>query len=100
VANFDDVAMESTPVEMDTSPWNNTGQNSRGRGENWANFSNKVPNTQNSDQENWADFSNIAELGRFVHYSCQIPAHHRAGHIVYLVLICKTFKCFQLKQTP
>ncbi|XP_021342156.1 serine/threonine-protein phosphatase 6 regulatory subunit 3-like isoform X2 [Mizuhopecten yessoensis] len=63
-ANFDE---ESTPIAMDTSPWNTATQQpqqqeqpNQTEGENWAEFTNKIPVSQNED--NWADFSNIDDL--------------------------------------
>ncbi|XP_060085794.1 serine/threonine-protein phosphatase 6 regulatory subunit 3-like isoform X2 [Ylistrum balloti] len=61
-ANFDD---QSTPVAMDTSPWTTSQQQHQEQpnqtdGENWAQFTNKIPVSQNED--NWADFSNINDL--------------------------------------
>lgn len=52
---------------MDTSPWNTATQQQETRpnqtdGENWAEFTNKIPAGEN--EENWADFSNINELRR------------------------------------
>ncbi|XP_069124806.1 serine/threonine-protein phosphatase 6 regulatory subunit 3-like isoform X3 [Argopecten irradians] len=62
-ATFDE---ESTPVAMDTSPWNNPQQQQQEQpnqtdGENWAEFTNKIP-VSSQNEDNWADFSNINDL--------------------------------------
>ncbi|XP_033741014.1 serine/threonine-protein phosphatase 6 regulatory subunit 3-like isoform X2 [Pecten maximus] len=62
-ASFDE---ESTPVAMDTSPWNNAQQQQQEQpnqtdGENWAQFTNKIP-VPPQNEDNWADFSNINDL--------------------------------------
>ncbi|XP_022292319.2 serine/threonine-protein phosphatase 6 regulatory subunit 3-like isoform X3 [Crassostrea virginica] len=65
-ANFDDVATESVPVAMDTSPWSQTStsaeaSSSSEKTEKWADFSNKIPPEAPKDN-NWAHFSDIKDL--------------------------------------
>ena len=67
-ANFDDVATESVPVAMDTSPWSQTStsaeaSSSSEKTEKWADFSNKIPPEASKDN-NWAHFSDIKDLSR------------------------------------
>ncbi|XP_048765109.2 serine/threonine-protein phosphatase 6 regulatory subunit 3-like isoform X3 [Ostrea edulis] len=66
-ASFDDVASESVPVAMDTSPWSQSStsaeaSSSSEKTEKWADFSDKFPRGESGD--NWADFSNIKDLSR------------------------------------
>lgn len=65
-ANFDDVATESVPVAMDTSPWNQSStsaeaSSSSEKTEKWADFSNKIPQDEEA-KDNWADFNDIKDL--------------------------------------
>lgn len=67
-ANFDDVATESVPVAMDTSPWNQSStsaeaSSSSEKTEKWADFSNKIPQDEEA-KDNWADFNDIKDLAR------------------------------------
>lgn len=90
-ANFDDVATESVPVAMDTSPWSQSStsaeaSSSSEKTEKWADFSNKIPQNEEA-KDNWADFNDIKDLSRLRNFN---------GHFVF----CRKSKSIHGKKPP